>query len=220
MLSFTIFGCGQSTTSLSSAEPATVRDMDADLPRPTMDASSGDSSTLRLEVEGFGNENGAAASVTLREDDGIWLDLGSGLTGGGFIQLRLFLPGPLDFLGEHQISISLPIPSSTPRTGNSDPEAAMAGNASALLDGKNYYSQGGEALFNLQDNGQVSGRFTIEFANLPPLEPGQTPDFQRLSDFRTVTGSFSGGWTLSCYSRVIAHPTWLPGGAYCTALGY
>lgn len=171
---------------------------------------------VEFSLEGFESQNGASASISIRENAGIWLDVGGGLSGNGFLQMRLIMTDVTSLFGPHRASIELPPdPFAQVEERPGDPGGSVA---SASLDGQDYYSQAGLAEFEILENGELSGTFEVSLAPLAPLEPGQTADFLEVSDPRPVSGQFSGTWKINCYSRIIAHPTWVPGGAYCRSL--
>lgn len=213
--------CGDSKTSISEISPTLSQLPDAGRTGSNRDAgenSRGERDAFSLTVTGFENKNGAGASITVREDDGAWLDLGGGLNDDGFIQMRLFFRDVGNIVGPHNFPFALPL-----SAAETNPEVLNAGtveiaSASARWNGIEYYSQEGEALFEVHPDQSISGSFSIAFAALGPLQPGESPAFVLSENVQTLEGRFSGCWNLSCYSRVIAHPTWLPGGAFCDAL--
>ncbi len=159
---------------------------------------------LAVAVDGYENENGAGAHVVVREDIPPWLEIGAGLSGGGYVQLKVALGAVKGIVGEHTEPFGLPDESET--------------NATASLDGLAYYSQGGEITLDLTAEGHAEGHFELELATLSESAPGQTPIYAASEAPRTLSGSFTGSWSLSCYSRIIAHQTWIPGGEYCGTL--
>jgi len=194
-------GCGQGDN--EDPQPSSNQEPE---PGATDESSTDtDEGPLAFLLEGHVNDgSGASAQLLVRQDDGVRLTIGGGLEGEGFLLLTLQLAELDAVMGEHDWELELPLPEAV-------------GSVSARLDGADYYSQGGQVHVVLNGDGHIEGDFSVELAQLP--EERTLAPFRVLSNFETVSGSFSGDISSSCYSRVPAHATWLEGGTYCQELG-
>jgi hypothetical protein len=205
VFSLAAFACG-------GAEPASSLPVDPPAPTDTNDATvEGDpsepGSAFQFRIDGREGPMAAQARVTVQEGvPTVHLAITGGDDGDTMLVMDLSFDGIENTMGPHLVEFALP------RQGDNV--------ANASFDGAWYYSQGGEIDVRLSADGAIEGRFNVSLAPDDLEAAGEPPVFESTENATTVSGDFSGRWTLSCQSRLAGHSTLISGGEFCEELEF
>jgi hypothetical protein len=162
---------------------------------------------LEFAIDGRTEPLGAQAKLDVRQGfDSVHLGITGADTGSDLVVFDIYFPGIESTMGEHVLPLGLP--------------DQVDYFANVNLDGEPYYSQGGEIVLSLSEDGSIEGSFSVELArdqSVPgaPLEPLMPSD-----EVMVLTGAFHGQWILSCQSRFPGHESLMQGGVFCESLEF
>jgi hypothetical protein len=140
----------------------------------------------------------------------IWEDIDSvelSITGAGgaadFLQIDLILPVFYELVGDHHSDLGVPL---------------TVGNVvNASLSGEDLFSRQGEVDLSVSGEGHIEGTFAVSMASAEGIDSDDSA-FQGAAEVAALSGRFSGGWVMTCFSRLPGHMTWVRGGEFCQSL--